>query len=99
MPASFPQISWGAMMPLLLITATGLLVLVLDPLTAPEREDLVPLIPILSEILERKPLLVHGVMSLDTAKELMRVLPSRGLALLFRCDTAAEAARVLNALT
>ena len=62
-------------------------------------EDLVPLIPILSEILERKPLLVHGVMSLDTAKELMRVLPARGLALLFRCDTAAEAARVLNALT
>ncbi len=36
MPASFPQISWGAMMPMLLITATGLLVLVLDPLTAPE---------------------------------------------------------------
>ncbi len=39
MPASFPTISWGAMMPLLLITATGLLVLVLDPLTAPQHRE------------------------------------------------------------
>jgi hypothetical protein len=61
-------------------------------------EDLVPLIPVLAEILERKPLLVHGVMSLDTARELMGKLPARGLALFFRCDTAAEAARVLDAL-
>ncbi len=61
-------------------------------------EDLVPLIPVLAEILERKPLLVHGVISLETARELMRKLPASGLALFFRCDTAAEAARVLDAL-
>ncbi|MBI4537701.1 MAG: NADH-quinone oxidoreductase subunit N [candidate division NC10 bacterium] len=39
MPGSFPQISWGAMMPLLLVTATGLLVLVLDSLIAPEHRQ------------------------------------------------------------
>ncbi|HSB70343.1 MAG TPA: NADH-quinone oxidoreductase subunit N [Candidatus Methylomirabilis sp.] len=39
MGVSLPAISWGAMLPMLLITATGLLVLILDPLTPPERRD------------------------------------------------------------
>lgn len=36
MPANLPAVSWGALLPLLLVTGTGLAVLILDPLTAPE---------------------------------------------------------------
>ena len=61
-------------------------------------EDLVPKMSILARILERKPLLLHGVMTVASAKEIMRALPARGLALLFRCDTPAEAARVPDSL-
>jgi hypothetical protein len=61
-------------------------------------EDLVPHLPLMAQILERKPLLVHGVMDVDSARTMMRALPWRGLALLFRCDTAAEAAGVLDTL-
>ena len=39
MDISLPSISWGAMLPMLLVAGTGLLVLVLDPLTPPERRD------------------------------------------------------------
>ncbi len=39
MPSSLPQVPWGAMLPMLLVTGTGLLVLILDPLTPPERRD------------------------------------------------------------
>ena len=39
MGVSFPLISWGGMMPFLIVTATGLLVLILDPLTAPDRGE------------------------------------------------------------
>jgi len=39
MDVSLPSISWGAMLPMLLVAGTGLLVLVLDPLTPPERRD------------------------------------------------------------
>ena len=39
MGVSLPTVSWGALLPMLLITATGLLVLILDPLTPPERRD------------------------------------------------------------
>jgi NADH-quinone oxidoreductase subunit N len=39
MDISLPSIAWGAMLPMLLIAGTGLLVLVLDPLTPPERRD------------------------------------------------------------
>ncbi len=39
MGVSFPLISWGGMMPLLVLTGTGLLVLILDPLTAPGRRE------------------------------------------------------------
>ncbi len=39
MSSSLPQVPWGAMLPMLLITGAGLLVLVLDPLLPPERRD------------------------------------------------------------
>jgi hypothetical protein len=61
-------------------------------------EDMVPNIPIMAQILERKPLLVHGVMTVASAREIMRTLPARGLALVFRCDTPAAAAKVLDSL-
>jgi hypothetical protein len=61
-------------------------------------EDLVPQIPLMAQILERKPLLIHGVMRVDSARTMMRQLPRRGLALLVRCDTRAEAAAVLDSL-
>ena len=61
-------------------------------------EDMVPNIPIMAQILERKPLLVHGVMTVASAREIMRTLPARGLALIFRCDTPAAAAKVLDSL-
>ena len=38
MPASLAQASWAALLPLLAVAATGLLVLLLDPITAPERQ-------------------------------------------------------------
>ena len=44
METSLPQMSWGAMLPFLVMTGTGLLVLVLDPLLAPERRDRLPLV-------------------------------------------------------
>jgi uncharacterized protein (UPF0276 family) len=52
----------------------------------------------MAQILERKPLLVHGVMTVASAREIMRTLPARGLALVFRCDTPAAAAKVLDSL-
>jgi NADH-quinone oxidoreductase subunit N len=36
--------AWGAMLPFLVITGTGLLILVLDPFMAPERRDRLPLV-------------------------------------------------------
>ena len=44
MDGSLPQVSWGALLPFLLITGTGLLVLVLDPLMSPERRDRLPVL-------------------------------------------------------
>ncbi len=46
MDASLPQVqvAWGPMLPLLLLTGTGLLVLVLDPLMAPEHRDRLPIL-------------------------------------------------------
>jgi hypothetical protein len=61
-------------------------------------EEMRPHIPILARILERKPLLLHGVMSIPSAREIMRALPARGLALFFRCDTPAIAAQVLDSV-
>ena len=56
-------------------------------------EDLRPRLSILARILERKPLIVHGIMSLDAMKEMIRTLPARGLCLLARCNSPAEGAR------
>jgi len=39
MPISLPAVSWGAMLPLLVVAATGLLVLILDPFTSPAKGD------------------------------------------------------------
>jgi hypothetical protein len=61
-------------------------------------EDLVPKIPVMAQILERKPLLIHGVMTVASGQEIIRTLPNRGLALLFRCDSPGEAAKVLDSL-
>ena len=38
-------------------------------------EDMRPHLPLLAQILERKPLLVHGIIALDAAKELIAALP------------------------
>ena len=61
-------------------------------------EDMVPKIPLMAQILERKPLLVHGVMTVESMREMIRLLPARGLALFCRCDSPAEAAAVLEAI-
>lgn len=44
MTVNLPQMAWGAMLPFLVITGTGLAILVLDPLMAPERRDRLPLV-------------------------------------------------------
>lgn len=62
-------------------------------------EDLLPYLPLMGRILERKPLIVHGIVPVPAVKEMMRSLPARGLALFCRCDTPVEAKAVLNALT
>jgi hypothetical protein len=56
----------------------------------------VPKIPLMAQILERKPLLVHGVMTVESLKAIIRALPARGLALFCRCDSPAQAAAVLD---
>ena len=61
-------------------------------------EDLVPQIPLLAQILERRPLLLHGVISLESAQEIMRALPARGLGIFFRCGTPDEAAQLMAKL-
>ena len=61
-------------------------------------EDLRPHLPVLASVLERKPLLVHGVMTLEEMRDLMAKLPSHGLALFARCNSPAEAAEVLEEL-
>ena len=61
-------------------------------------EDLRPRIPVLRQILEAKPLIVHGVMAPEVVDALRHELPSRGLALFVRCESPAEAARTLDRL-
>ena len=61
-------------------------------------EDMLKYLPILASILDRKPLIIHGLVPLDAAKELLRRLPSRGFALFLRCDTPEEAGQALDAL-
>lgn len=61
-------------------------------------EDLLPYLDLMGQILERKPLIVHGIMTVPEMLEMRRVLPARGLALFCRCDSTAEARVVLDAL-
>ena len=61
-------------------------------------EDLLPYLPLMRQILERKPLLIHGIMPVPEMQEMIRSLPSRGLALFCRCDSPEDAKVVLNSL-
>jgi len=44
---SLPGVPWGAMLPMLVVTGTGLLVLILDPLLSPERHGRLALLSLL----------------------------------------------------
>lgn len=61
-------------------------------------EDMLPHLDLLSRVLERKPLILHGIMSVDSMREMARTLPSRGFAMFRRCDSPAEARELLGAL-
>jgi hypothetical protein len=58
--------------------------------------DLHPHFGTIARILEKKPLIVHGVIPTATVKEMIRTMPSRGLCVFVRCDTPAAAADVLD---
>ena len=60
--------------------------------------DMLPHIPLMAQILERKPLIVHGVMTVDAMKKMVRSLPARGLCLFCRCDSAEEGAAILDSV-
>ena len=60
--------------------------------------DMVPFIPVMGQILERKPLIVHGVMTAEAVKEITRALPARGLCLFCRCDSPAQGAAILDSV-
>ena len=61
-------------------------------------EDMRPYISTMAKILEHKPLIVHGIVAVEAAKEIAQALPPRGLALIFRCDSPDEARATLGAL-
>jgi hypothetical protein len=61
-------------------------------------EDMLKYLPVMASILERKPLILHGVIPVDAVRELMRQLPHRGLCIFVRCDTPEDGARTLDAL-
>ncbi|MCL5110709.1 MAG: hypothetical protein M1401_17970 [Chloroflexi bacterium] len=61
-------------------------------------EDLLPYLGLMGQILERKPLIVHGIMTVPEMRAMLRVLPARGLALFCRCDRPEDARGVLTAL-
>jgi hypothetical protein len=61
-------------------------------------EDMRHLIPTMAKILEHKPLIVHGIMAIEAAKEIIQALPPRGFALIFRCDSPDEAKGTLESL-
>jgi len=50
MGISLPPISWGAMLPMLLVTGTGLLILILDPFTPPGRRDRLAVLSLLGVV-------------------------------------------------
>ncbi|MHB1007289.1 MAG: hypothetical protein ACYC3S_16855 [Chloroflexota bacterium] len=61
-------------------------------------EDMRPYLPLMARILERKPLLLHGVMTAEVMREIIAALPARGLALFCRCNDPAAAKNLLAAL-
>ncbi len=61
-------------------------------------EDMRPHIPLMARILERKSLILHGIMTVDAIKEMVQALPSRGFALFCRSDSPAQARELLSAL-
>lgn len=61
-------------------------------------EDMRKHLPVLARVLERKPLIVHGVMTVETMKALIAELPARGLCLFARCESPAEARELLRAV-
>ncbi len=61
-------------------------------------EDMRPHLPLMSRILERKSLILHGIMTVDAVREMAQALPSRGLAMFCRCDSPAQAQELLSAL-
>ena len=60
--------------------------------------DMLPHLPLMARILERKPLIVHGILPIPAVEEMMRSLPARGLCLFARCDSPEEAASLLDAV-
>lgn len=61
-------------------------------------EDMRQYLPVMAQILERKSLILHGIMSVDSVREMARALPSRGFAMFCRCDSPAQARELLGAL-
>jgi len=59
MPSNLPAISWGAMLPMLLVAGTGLLVLILDPFTPPERRERLAVLSLLGIVAAAVVLLVR----------------------------------------
>jgi hypothetical protein len=59
-------------------------------------EDMHPHFGTMARILERKPLIVHGVMPAATIRDMIGTLPANGLCIFARCDTPAEAAKLLS---
>ena len=50
MPGSLPLISWGPLLPMLVVTGTGLLILVLDPFTLPAHRNRLGVISLLGVV-------------------------------------------------
>ena len=61
-------------------------------------EDMRPYLPVMAQILERKSLVLHGIMTVDSVKEMARTLPSRGFAMFCRCESPTQARELLSAL-
>ncbi|MHB1133664.1 MAG: uroporphyrinogen decarboxylase/cobalamine-independent methonine synthase family protein [Chloroflexota bacterium] len=59
-------------------------------------EDLRQYLPVLARILERKRLILHGVMSPESIRDLRQALPARGLAIFVRCNDPEEARATLG---
>lgn len=59
-------------------------------------EDLRPRIPLLRRILERKPLILHGVITAGAMRDLLAALPARGLCIFARANNPEHARSLLQ---